>query len=294
MAAQEARQGLRVVFGLGAPEHARPRSGQRVVQPDGVVVEQAQARIRGEIGRMQRKARKQQQRRAVETASDERERAVWPALGVAGRGRQRRAVAFPAQPAGDVRRRGFPRLHARQRSPLRRATEARLRRAWREARLVRMETTFAFDTLAYARKLKAAGVADSQAEAHAEAVRDAVVQGFASKADIQRLEDKIDALAAGKADKADIRRLEDMIAALAEGKADKSDIARLEEKIGHVEEKIEIEVRRIEEKIEAKADKADIQRLEASISELKVTVLLAIVGVAGLLFAALQVFGGAP
>ena len=132
-----------------------------------------------------------------------------------------------------------------------------------------METTFAFDTLAYARKLKAAGVAAAQAEAHAEAVRDAVVQGFASKADIQRLEDKIDALAEGKADKADIRRLESAIAALAEGKADKADIQRLEDRFGET------------------ASKADL-------AELKVTMLLAVFGAAGALFAALRLFGGAP
>ena len=112
-----------------------------------------------------------------------------------------------------------------------------------------METTFAFDTLAYARKLKAAGVAAAQAEAHAEAVRDAVVQGFASKADIRRLEDKIDALAEGKADKADIRRLEGRFGEM--------------------------------------ASKADL-------AELKVTMLLAVFGAAGALFAALRLFGGAP
>ena len=45
----------------------------------------------------------------------------------------------------------------------------------------------AFDTLAYARKLKAAGVGEAQAEAHAEAVRDAVTEGVATKADIRDL-----------------------------------------------------------------------------------------------------------
>ena len=44
-----------------------------------------------------------------------------------------------------------------------------------------MATTVpAFDTLAYARKLKAAGVDEAQAEAHAEAVRDAVTEGVAT------------------------------------------------------------------------------------------------------------------
>ena len=130
-----------------------------------------------------------------------------------------------------------------------------LRVARHGAKPVRMGTIFAFDTLAYARKLKAAGVADAQAEAHAEAVRDAVVQGFASKADIQRLEDKIDALADGKADKADVRRPE--------------------EKTGSV-------VQRSNESV------------EASIADLKATIWLSAFGAAGALFAALRLFGGAP
>lgn len=51
-----------------------------------------------------------------------------------------------------------------------------------------MATTVpAFDTLAYARKLKAAGVDEAQAEAHAEAVRDAVTEGVATKADVRDL-----------------------------------------------------------------------------------------------------------
>ena len=45
-----------------------------------------------------------------------------------------------------------------------------------------------FDTLAYARRLKEAGVDEAQAEAHAEAVRDATTEGVATKADIARIE----------------------------------------------------------------------------------------------------------
>ena len=101
------------------------------------------------------------------------------------------------------------------------------------------------------------------------------MQGFASKADIQRLEEKIDALAEGKADKADIQRLEAAIAALAEGKADKADIQRLEEKI-------EAATLRFDEKI------------KATVADFKATVLLAVFGAAGALFAALRLFGGAP
>ncbi len=49
-------------------------------------------------------------------------------------------------------------------------------------------TTAAFDTLTYARRLKAAGVDEAQAEAHAEAVRDAITEGVATKADLKDLE----------------------------------------------------------------------------------------------------------
>ena len=51
-----------------------------------------------------------------------------------------------------------------------------------------META-AFDTLATARKLKAAGVEPAQAEAHAEAIASAMRDGaLATRADLQALE----------------------------------------------------------------------------------------------------------
>ena len=53
------------------------------------------------------------------------------------------------------------------------------------------DTAPGFDTLSYARRLKDAGVDDAQAEAHAEAARDHVVEVVATKADIARLEDKM-------------------------------------------------------------------------------------------------------
>ena len=46
-------------------------------------------------------------------------------------------------------------------------------------------TTTGFDTLACARRLKAAGVDEAQAEAHAEAVRDAITEGVATRADLK-------------------------------------------------------------------------------------------------------------
>ena len=45
-------------------------------------------------------------------------------------------------------------------------------------------TATGFDSLAYARRLKEAGVDEAQAEAHAEAVRDAMTEGVATKADL--------------------------------------------------------------------------------------------------------------
>lgn len=54
-----------------------------------------------------------------------------------------------------------------------------------------METVF--DTLAYTRRLKDAGIAEEYAEAHAEALRAAFNEGVATKADIVRLETRLDA-----------------------------------------------------------------------------------------------------
>jgi hypothetical protein len=49
------------------------------------------------------------------------------------------------------------------------------------------------DTLAYANKLKAAGVPSDQAEAHAEALNAATVNLFATKQDINQLRQNMDA-----------------------------------------------------------------------------------------------------
>jgi hypothetical protein len=48
-----------------------------------------------------------------------------------------------------------------------------------------------FDTLSYARRLKQAGVPDSQAEAMADATRELVVTEFATKADLAALEQRL-------------------------------------------------------------------------------------------------------
>ena len=49
----------------------------------------------------------------------------------------------------------------------------------------------AFDTLAYTRRLKEAGVAGSHAEAHADALRAAFNAGVATRADLARLEARL-------------------------------------------------------------------------------------------------------
>jgi hypothetical protein len=52
---------------------------------------------------------------------------------------------------------------------------------------------FAFDSLGYAKHLREGGVPQEQAEAHAEAVRDYVIQEIATKADLQAMESKLTA-----------------------------------------------------------------------------------------------------
>ena len=49
------------------------------------------------------------------------------------------------------------------------------------------------DTLAYARRLKSAGVDPEQAEAHADAMRDAVTEGAATRADLAATEGRLKA-----------------------------------------------------------------------------------------------------
>ena len=55
----------------------------------------------------------------------------------------------------------------------------------------RMDTDPGFDTLAWAQRLKAAGVEDKQAEAHAAAARDSQA-GPATKADLDNLEARLE------------------------------------------------------------------------------------------------------
>ena len=50
---------------------------------------------------------------------------------------------------------------------------------------------FAFDTLGYAKKLRDAGVAADQAEAHAEAARDFVMHELVTRYDLQAVKDDL-------------------------------------------------------------------------------------------------------
>ena len=51
---------------------------------------------------------------------------------------------------------------------------------------------FAFDTLGYARKLRDAGIAADQAEAHAEAARDFVMHELVTRYDLQGVKDELE------------------------------------------------------------------------------------------------------
>jgi hypothetical protein len=52
---------------------------------------------------------------------------------------------------------------------------------------------YAFDTLGYAKRLRDAGVAQAQAEAHAEAARDFVMAELVTKTDLQAFSAHVDA-----------------------------------------------------------------------------------------------------
>jgi hypothetical protein len=52
---------------------------------------------------------------------------------------------------------------------------------------------YAFDTLAYSKRLRDKGIPQEQAEAHAEAIREFVMADLATKADLQALSAHFDA-----------------------------------------------------------------------------------------------------
>jgi hypothetical protein len=66
----------------------------------------------------------------------------------------------------------------------------------------------AIDTLAYARKLKAAGVPDAVAEAQAEALNEAIEAGLVTKADLDRAVEELRGEIAEQGRKTDLLRVE--------------------------------------------------------------------------------------
>ena len=134
----------------------------------------------------------------------------------------------------------------------------------------------AFDTLAYAQRLKAAGVDEEQAEAHAQAVRDAVTETTASKADLEsgfaRLGGRMDLLET---------RLDDRIQA-SEARMDLLE-TRLEERIQTSEARMDAMKASLEERIQASE-----ARQEASNARRDTRMMAFIVAVAALAVAAAE------
>ena len=110
--------------------------------------------------------------------------------------------------------------------------------------------TGAFDALATAEALKAAGMQDAHAKAIAGAMRDAVTESVATRADIVRLEAGIARLESKI--EADITRLETKIEA---------DIVRLEGKIEAEIGQLEAEMGRLDGKIETAIANARVQMM---------------------------------
>ena len=100
----------------------------------------------------------------------------------------------------------------------------------------------AFDTHAAVTALREAGFDERQAEGVVATVRDAVVEGVATRADVGRIESQM----ATKADVAEV----------------KADVGRLEGKIERVEsrvERVEDRIEHIEDKMATKADLASLE-----------------------------------
>ncbi len=132
----------------------------------------------------------------------------------------------------------------------------------------------AFDTHAAVTALREAGFDERQAEGVVATVRDAVVEGVATRADVDRLEDKMATgadVAEVKADVAEVKaELADVKADVAEVKAELADVKAdvAEVKVGLAEVKadvaeMKVDVARLEGRVENEmATKADVARLE--------------------------------
>jgi predicted secreted Zn-dependent protease len=67
---------------------------------------------------------------------------------------------------------------------------------WPKLRRQQVKMVYAFDTLAYSKRLRDKGVPQEQAEAHAEAIREFVMADLATKADLQALRSDLQAISA--------------------------------------------------------------------------------------------------
>ena len=142
-----------------------------------------------------------------------------------------------------------------------------------------MANVLAFDTLASARRLKEAGVATAQAEAHAEAVRDAVTEGVATKADIAGVENEVVGVKTEVAGvKTEVAHLKTEVVGVKADVADvKKDVSRLDGRLG-----------RLEEKVETRAGKADLFKVALGVVVAQTTLTVA------LTVALIELIGGAP
>ena len=131
--------------------------------------------------------------------------------------------------------------------------------------------TSMLNTLRYARALKNAGVDAQQAEAMADALEAEVTEQIASKADIERLEE----------------RLGNQITTLAT--ETKADIQRLDTKIDHLDEKLTGRIDGLDKRIDG-LDKR-IDGLDNRIDGLKTTIGVS-VALATLVLTAIQVYFG--
>jgi ParB-like chromosome segregation protein Spo0J len=91
-----------------------------------------------------------------------------------------------------------------------------------------------FDTLAYAKKLQAAGVSERIAEVHAKALAEVVEEKLATKSDINRLEGKIES---------DINRLESSIGNVRQEL--QSDIADVRKDMTALEERLTFKIEKV-------------------------------------------------
>jgi hypothetical protein len=95
---------------------------------------------------------------------------------------------------------------------------------------------YSFDTLGYAKRLRDAGVAQAQAEAHAEAARDFVMAELVTKTDLQALSAHFDAKLENTDAKLDAK-LENMDAKL-DARLENMD-AKLDAKLGNTDARLD-------------------------------------------------------